>query len=330
MDTVSVIIPAYNCRDTIERCIKSVVKQTYSGLIEILVVDDGSTQPIDDIIHRLQTEDQRIKYFKKENGGVSSARNYGIDFAHGDLIMFVDSDDKIKPAMLCSMVYSIDGAELVVSGVELHQNSGISIVQMKAVYTSREVIEQYGAGVPGLLLNGPGAKLYKKKIVDQKNIRFNPDISLGEDTLFVFQYLKYCQHVVFVKDTGYVYYQLSNNSLMNKFRQDGYQNAKHVYQLLMGIVLEICDEKMPESFIKVYSNVLMMYLRKIIYHKAIIDCTLIENTVVDYVNDKLVQQYYTERKRFRGLDRIIAKLIQKKNYVLLQTILELHVKIRGI
>ncbi len=84
---VSVIVPAYNCEKHIEKCVDSLINQTYKN-IEIIIVDDGSTDNTYGIIERLKKEDMRIKAFKKENGGVSSARNVGMDHAGGDIMRF--------------------------------------------------------------------------------------------------------------------------------------------------------------------------------------------------------------------------------------------------
>ena len=89
---ISIIIPVYNCENTIERCIKSLCKQKFDD-IEILVIDDGSNDNSGNIVKQLLNSDNRIKYIKKENGGVSSARNLGIEISNGKYIMFIDGDD---------------------------------------------------------------------------------------------------------------------------------------------------------------------------------------------------------------------------------------------
>ena len=92
---LSIIVPAYNCEKSIEKCIDSILKQTYND-IEIIIVNDGSTDRTDDICREMAKQENRIKYIFKENGGVSSARNIGLDFANGEFIQFVDSDDYLE------------------------------------------------------------------------------------------------------------------------------------------------------------------------------------------------------------------------------------------
>ena len=100
---VSVIIPAYNIEDYIGRCLDSIISQTYKNL-EIIVVDDGSRDHTGEILDNYAKKDRRIKVIHKENGGVSSARNKGIEAAEGDYIGFIDGDDLIEPEMYKTLV----------------------------------------------------------------------------------------------------------------------------------------------------------------------------------------------------------------------------------
>ena len=102
MEKISVIIPVYNGEKYIERCVLSVVNQTYKN-IEIMVIDDGSSDRTAEIIDDMRYEDKRIKVVKKKNEGVSSARNCGIEKSTGDYIMFVDADDYIEKDYLMNM-----------------------------------------------------------------------------------------------------------------------------------------------------------------------------------------------------------------------------------
>ena len=91
---VSIIVPVYNVADYLERCVESLVLQTYTNL-EIILVDDGSTDKSGEICEELARSDERIHVFHKKNGGLSDARNYGIEHCSGEFITFVDSDDRI-------------------------------------------------------------------------------------------------------------------------------------------------------------------------------------------------------------------------------------------
>ena len=96
---ISIIVPVYNVQDYLDRCVKSIVGQTYTDT-EIILVDDGSTDNSGNMCDKWAERDQRIKVIHKENGGLSSARNAGIDKANGDYISFIDSDDYIEDSMM--------------------------------------------------------------------------------------------------------------------------------------------------------------------------------------------------------------------------------------
>ena len=105
-EKISVIVPVYNSIDCLEKCVKSICAQTYDNL-EILLIDDGSTDGTDKLCDRFAAEDSRIRTYHKENGGASSARNVGIRLAEGEYLGFVDSDDYIEPDMYALMIESV-------------------------------------------------------------------------------------------------------------------------------------------------------------------------------------------------------------------------------
>lgn len=130
---ISVIVPIYNSIDCLEKCVKSICTQTYSNL-EILLIDDGSTDGTDKLCERLATQDARIRTYHKENGGASSARNVGIRLASGEYLGFVDSDDYIEPDMYELMMESAS-------------DYGISIVQI-----SRDEVDEGGMRLPDICM----------------------------------------------------------------------------------------------------------------------------------------------------------------------------------
>ena len=109
---VSIVIPTYNVENYIEKCIRSLLGQTY-GNIEVIVVSDGSTDSSVRICRELQKTDGRIRIIEKENGGVSSARNTGIRCAAGDFLMLVDSDDWVEPNTIETMLQAIQDLSLI-------------------------------------------------------------------------------------------------------------------------------------------------------------------------------------------------------------------------
>lgn len=329
--SIAVIVPAYNCQSTIERCIKSILGQTTDQIKEIVIVDDGSKDDTNRILKKWEKADSRIQVIQKQNGGVSSARNVGMSVVTSEWLMFVDSDDEIKEELVQKMIEVTSCNDLVIAGVELHQKENEVQVFHEGEYTLQKLIENYGINIPGLLVNGSCAKLYKKEIIEKNRIFFDEKISLGEDTIFVFEYLKYCENIAFVKDCGYIYYQMGTESLMTKFRVDAYDNAKKVYSRLMETSSEICNGIVPESIYRVYKNVLMVYIRKIIYHRRQVDHNIIKNILIDYSNDVYVRKNLEKVSCKQNLlQKVIDKLTLKKNYNILMAVLIIHVTLRGI
>lgn len=328
MCKISFVVPTYNSGSTIKRCIESISRQNTDMLYEIIVIDDGSTDDTRKIVSNLSLLDNCIKYYYQTNCGVSAARNKGIDLACGDFVMFVDSDDELKCDYLEALFSNISNDELIVGGIELHQDNGNKNITYQGNYSVIETIEEYGDKFSTLLLNGPCGKIFSLNIIKSFNICFDTTISLGEDTLFVFEYLKHCDYVEFVDYAGYIYYQLGTTSLMTKYRDDAYYLAKNVYERLIYICYEICGF-LPLNFKNVYKNVLMVYIRKLIFSNKY-DKKTLKEVINDYVNDNIVITCVKNVKPDSLFMYILDWLTFKKHYLLFEMILVLHVKIRGV
>ncbi len=160
-DLISVIIPVYNVEDYIERCLKSVINQTYKHL-EIIVVDDESPDNSLNIAKKIAENDKRIKFFHKKNGGLSDARNYGLARAKGKYICFVDSDDYIENEFV----------EKLYEAIRKNQ-CDISICNIKRVYDNHTSID-FIDDIKAKLCIRPAAwnKMYKKELFENNNITF--------------------------------------------------------------------------------------------------------------------------------------------------------------
>ena len=222
-ELVSVIIPVYNSEKYIKRCIKSVVKQTYKK-IEIIVIDDGSTDTTPMILDKLSSEYEKIKVIHKKNEGVSVARNDGLDNAAGKYIYFVDSDDYIAKDAVEKLVFTKENTEsdLVVCGFDyiLNDNSHNNIVYFQKMWKKdvKQYIEVFSEKIYSLYYGALWNKLYDSKIIMKYNIRFAQDISYAEDFLFNVQYLKHIQFVSHIPQVLYNYDATEECSLSRKNR----------------------------------------------------------------------------------------------------------------
>ena len=198
---ISVIIPAYNAETYLEPCVRSALQQTYQNL-EILLIDDGSTDSTWEICRRLAAADSRIKPIHKQNGGVSSARNAGIEAASGAMLLFVDGDDELKENGLEALIEAQQrtGADIVAAWYDM----GAPIPYPEAgdvVWKGTEALQKSLEDHP--LTYSAWAKLYTREIIG--DTRFQEGIRVNEDSLFVFRLL--CKQPCFagIKDVVYFY-----------------------------------------------------------------------------------------------------------------------------
>ena len=206
---ISIIVPMYNACKTIERCLRSIMNQSFPDL-EIIVIDDGSVDESQTIVKELAQKDDRIRYFRQENGGVSSARNHGIDESTGEYICFVDSDDAVTENYIALLYNSIHEKH---SDVAMCGYSEIT----DGKKTERLITAEEERSLQGLLktdlyvlrsyMCSPGMKIYRADMIKQSHLRFREDMALAEDQYFNFHYFELSKTVAFVNEPIYIYYR---------------------------------------------------------------------------------------------------------------------------
>lgn len=222
---ISIIVPVYNVKLYIEDCIKSILKQKYRNF-ECILIDDGSTDGSATICDKWAQLDDRIRVFHQKNSGVSSARNRGIEMAKGEWISFVDSDDWIGDDYLSNMYIDNDDVDedLIITGVKQVLANGNSIELLPNHVDYMHIcpisLEEFVNLNRKYLLYGPVAKLYKKSIIINHNIRFDESISYGEDLLFNYAYLDKVDTISSKDKCSYYYRIIGSNTLSTKLRPD--------------------------------------------------------------------------------------------------------------
>lgn len=212
---ISVIIPVYNCEKYIERCLSSLANQSYKDL-EIIVVDDGSTDKTPNIVKQFQHElPLNLQYHRKENGGVSSARNFGIEYANGEYIAFMDADDYVSKDYFLNIIANFyTGADIVVSNYKyIFEDSSQKESGMRYYSDFMEALLS-NDGILGFVFN----KVYKKDIFD--NARFENDIRIYEDLLFNITISSKIKKYVFLDDNYYMYFQNESSAMHTIFHSD--------------------------------------------------------------------------------------------------------------
>lgn len=221
---ISIVVPIYNCITTLERCVQSILDQTLIDW-ELLLVDDGATDGSGAVCDLFAAKDARIRVFHKTNGGVSSARNLGLDNARGEYVMFCDSDDWAEPDW-CEKLYRAAQSNpdcLPVCNYYRNTSGGESV-------NRPEECGRLDVQIPKAdffclnrqeLLGIPWNKIFRCSILAQNHIRFDPDISLGEDLIFTLDYLHQIPGGFFVVNEPLYHYTLGNTaSLSTKYYPD--------------------------------------------------------------------------------------------------------------
>lgn len=227
---ISIIIPIYNVEGYLSRCIDSVLNQTYKNL-EIILVDDGSPDNCGKICDEYAKKDSRIKVIHKENGGVSSARNAGLDIARGDYIGFVDPDDYIHQTMYETLISEIseDDFDIVECNYTQIYEDGSNLTRNIKDKVYSDYYDILEGGFTAYLSFVIWDKLYKKSIID--GTRFNTSFKVAEDQLFFFECAKKGAVLKSINKPLYYYY-LRNDSVMRKSFHRGFFDALMVLEIL--------------------------------------------------------------------------------------------------
>lgn len=221
---ISVIVPVYNVEKYLYHCIDSILAQTFTDF-ELLLIDDGSTDSSGKICDEYGEKDSRIRVFHKENGGVSSARNLGLDKANGEWIWFIDSDDYVEQETISSLPSYLQNNDYdcVIFGyftenehakTEFASPKGLQlsvdyITALKWLYEPQYVPYQ------GYIWN----KLFKRTILQNYHLRFDIQIKFNEDRLFCFEYLKSIKAQVIFDTQPFYHYIKNDNSAMASLNQ---------------------------------------------------------------------------------------------------------------
>lgn len=223
---ISIVIPVYNVEKYLRCCIDSILVQSYHNW-ELLLIDDGSTDLSKDICDQYSEKDHRIKVIHKENGGVSTARNLGIKYAIGDFITFIDSDDYISPEYLSDFIrcHPVEKS-IVVSGLitKNTQDEYVSFQYEDISFSSKtreasQLIAHYDLFKDG----GPCNKLLDLKLIREKNLQFNTNISYHEDHIFIYSYYLYIDYIILSHFCGYYYNHYEDVSRKSLSERGKYQ-----------------------------------------------------------------------------------------------------------
>ncbi len=302
MEKVSVIIPAYNVERFIGECVNSIREQTYKNL-EIIVVDDGSSDSTLEICEKLASEDDRIKLIKNNHGGVSRARNAGLDNATGELIVSVDSDDVLLPDMIETLYNKMveTDAEVVACGCSYMTESGEHLYDrppvMERMLTGRDALEARDTEVGvNAMIASPCAKLTKRTVYEGK--RYKEGIIYEDMHLMPYLYFD-AKKFVIIPYCGYKYRQ-REGSIMH--RKEGEREYK--------LYFDIWDDH-AEFYRQKGDIVLEYYVHRNAADKILMACR--QRAIPDGLDKYSVKEF---KKHYKFLKKHAPSAKEKLKYLL--------------
>lgn len=249
---LSVIVPVYNTADYLEFCVNSILAQQYQNL-DIILVDDGSTDGSDKLCDLLAKKDKRIRVVHQQNGGLMSARGTGVNNARADFVTFVDSDDWIEPDMYQIMLGAIEAnsADVVTSGFIQDECGAKRFDSLKSgVYENEKLSELRGRMMFDASFNTSGVimsvcnKIFRKSIIQPYLEKMNDGVVLWQDIIYTYAPMINARKIVILHEAFY-HYRSTNNSMSRKRTDDIFERTE--------LTLNVAD-KLYKSFSKsIYS-----------------------------------------------------------------------------
>ena len=241
MALLSIVVPVYNVEDYLRQCLESIIYSSFKDW-ECVLVDDGSSDKSGAICDEFAEKDQRFRVIHQENGGVSSARNAGIDVATGKWVVFIDADDFISPSFLFNLIAPVlddNALDIVLGGcTNYHNQEVIGIEQQYEDYLSEDmsfILDHFR----GLICS----KVLKMEILkSQTSVRFDGNAKI-EDMIFMLNYLKYVNKAKYISETGYYYRRDNPVSLTKDNNRWPFDSALSDWRSIYGFINEICQKK---------------------------------------------------------------------------------------
>lgn len=334
---VSIIIPVYNVEKFLEECILSILNQTYKNL-EIIIVNDGSKDSSMSIIEKFLKKDSRIKVINKKNGGLSSARNSGIEISTGDYLMHVDGDDFIKKDTIEKMVRKIyeskENIDVVIGDIELKYEGSASKIKKDSnmkdgeIYSGFHYLEKYF--FVGKACYSSCNKLWKRSLYIDNNIRHPLEISLGEDSNTVVRLMFHAKKILKLDSSVYNY----------RINEDGMTNSKTKKILEYKKSIELLESyfsqrdmleyfkkyKISYTFFSLYGHVLYLSKRDILKKyknnsNYITTRNLFKNDIKNIVKDKVFIENISLKQK-------LVINIYSYNFELAEKLMDIYKKIR--
>lgn len=322
---ISIIVPVYNADRYLKNCISSILNQSFYNF-ELILINDGSKDCSGEICDNYASKDKRVKVIHKNNEGVSIARNIGIDMSKGKYIMFCDSDDVIEKDWCRSLynLYTNNHNSVAVCGfniINYRNNKSENIFKIfnkdkKINYLKvKDFYELYDKN----LLNYPWNKIYDAKIIKENKIKFEENITLGEDLLFNLKYFEFVKgDIVVLNECKYNYILRDNESLDNKYYKDLFGIYTMLYKSIYDhmIIFKSDISIYIEKFYNSYFYMLNRVLKNTFHSKS--NMNFIQK--IKYNSEVMKSEEFKKCLRYSNLDKmslVYRKLYLRGNYILI-------------
>lgn len=340
---VSIIIPVYNAELFLSSTINSLMKQTLEN-IEIILVDDGSTDNSLTICYKYQKKDKRIKVIKKSNGGVSSARNEGIKSARGTYIGFVDADDWIEPEMYEQMYDRTDKINADIGMCNYAEDSK-SKSTVKLLDTNKEVFEKKDVVdylIPEMIApNDLDSKeeeimgsiwrlIINRKFIENNKLMFKEDLALMEDLVFCVEAFLKSNYIAFDKGV-YYHYVITDDSALTAYRPNSIDETLHAQEYLETILKKESasnnyKKRMRNRYIKLFTSSIAKEPRND-NPKSTKEQI---NTIKKLCQDKKLKEYLKEldTKRYSMAKKVLLHAVRKERVYFLYLYYKTRIKLK--
>ena len=298
MPKISVIVPVYNTEKYLKKCLDSILNQTYQDF-EIIIVNDGSTDNSDKIINEyIDNYSEKIKYIKKENGGLSSARNSGIDVATGHYIAFVDSDDYIDNNLFEKLLPYIEKNVELIKFKLIKVDENYNEIEKVDGPIFEEIIGEEGFNLlvyKDILIEPACIYMYNKKLFDKNKFKFLEG-AFHEDFGLIPIILLHAKKMVSIDFYGYYYVQASNSITRNEDYLKTVKRANDLFIHYDNLVKHIENEKIKQETVnnikQYYSNAILettKYLKKEEQKKYILEIK--ERRIINNIKIKDIKSF---------------------------------------
>ncbi len=314
MEKISVIIPVYNVEQYLRRCLESIICQTYRNL-EIILINDGSTDESLSICEEFVNQDSRIRLINQENRGLAAVRNRGIQEATGELLSFIDSDDYVDENFIENLYECLikNGADICVSNVQ-YENTKTTYYLIKDTYSDKRVLNRFEimkeylnptGGIGNYIVN----KLYKRQLF--YGIKF-PENELFEDAATMFKILNNVNRAVIEKDTNY-HYCLRDGSITEKYSPEN--NNVDLLKVNKSKAYFIC-----ENFPQLSSQVFYQYLTAFLWYTN-------KSALMKINNDIILKEYLKDLEKLKKQYSVRVKMKYECIFFIMRINLKFYIKL---